>query len=359
MAGISILELGIRPSDLPRPYFECPLCGMENPAQLSTITSYQMPGSHPIFGCTGCKSHFSIANSGFEKIYEEIYRQRKAMPGYKRYEHLADNIQSEADPLAWLAAQEDVYWGIRTAIQVEATRRSVGKLRIVDMGCGLGYLTYALRSTGHECTGIDISEEAIAAAKARFGSFFATKTIGSYFSVLKSPPDIIVMAELIEHLVDPLSSLRECVSCLSPSGAIIITTPNLDAYSPSTVWVSDPPPVHLWLFSEQSLRVIADKIGCNATFIDFRNLNRSSFLPRRKGLLTAPPVKPALDADGNPVPHVITVSWLGRWTRAIGVRDTINRLRALWQDAIHCSTRRPVMCCVLRKNTNEDLNRNE
>ncbi len=360
MSGIRLIESGVHPTEVEQPYSECPLCGFRTPGRLGTIASYQMPGSHPVFGCTACKAHFSLANSGFEKIYEMIYRQRNAMPGYARYEYLANNIRSENDPLLWLANQEDVYWGIREAVRLEAVRhQKLGKLKIVDMGCGLGYLTHALRTTGHDCTGLDISEEATAAAKTRFGPYYETATINDYYSVKPSSPDIIVMAELIEHLVDPLSSLRDCIRCLSPSGAIIITTPNLDAYSASTVWVSDPPPVHLWLFSENSLRVVAKMLGCDATFINFRNLNRSSFLPRELGLLAAPPVRPGFDANGNPMLHAVTLGLLARWSRTIRVRGPINRIRSLWQDAFHHSTRRPVMCCILRRKSQEILEKRE
>ena len=349
MSGIQLIEFGEDPTRDNFVYNGCPLCEAMLPNRLGTITSYQMPGTHPVFACNTCKSHFSIVNAGFESIYEKIYRQRSEMPGYARYDSMATNILSQKNPLTWLADQEDVYWGIAEAVKAEAARQQVRSLKIVDIGCGLGYLTYALRCAGHDCTGLDISVEAITSAKAKFGPHYAVATIDSYSSQTQSLPDIIIMAELIEHIVDPLNSLRECVRCLSPSGSIIITTPNLDAYSAPTMWVSDPPPVHLWLFSERSLRIIADKLDCEVSFVDFNPLNRFSFLPREAGHLSAPAVRPGLDSSGRPVQTKERIGILSQVARLIGIRGTINCLRAWIQDAFIPSSRRPVMCCILNR----------
>ena len=37
--------------------------------------------------------------------------------------------------------------------------------KVLDVGCGLGYLTYALNEAGYQATGIDVSSQAIAAGR--------------------------------------------------------------------------------------------------------------------------------------------------------------------------------------------------
>ncbi|MGC1442129.1 MAG: hypothetical protein WA888_16095, partial [Burkholderiaceae bacterium] len=52
-------------------------------------------------------------------------------------------------------------------------------------------------------------------------------------------------------------------------GVILITTPNKSYYPPSSIWQTESPPVHLWWFSETSLRIIAKKVGMRARLWDF------------------------------------------------------------------------------------------
>ncbi|MBV9027219.1 MAG: hypothetical protein JO311_01265, partial [Candidatus Eremiobacteraeota bacterium] len=52
-----------------------------------------------------------------------------------------------------------------------------------------------------------------------------------------------------------------------------LTTPNRTYYGYDRPWSTDLPPVHLWWFSEESLRKIAERIGCRAEFVDFTEYN--------------------------------------------------------------------------------------
>jgi len=81
------------------------------------------------------------------------------------------------------------------------------------------------------------------------------------------------MVEVIEHLEDPITTLESAARLLSPGGAIILTTPNRTYYGYDKPWSTDLPPVHLWWFSEDSIQVIAERIGCRAEFVDFSEYN--------------------------------------------------------------------------------------
>jgi hypothetical protein len=52
-------------------------------------------------------------------------------------------------------------------------------------------------------------------------------------------------------------------------GKILLTTPNRTFYGKNIVWETDRPPVHLWWFSEDSMKHIADKLNANVQFTDF------------------------------------------------------------------------------------------
>ena len=71
------------------------------------------------------------------------------------------------NPLGYLAESEDVYWSIR-----ESLSGLLPAFKILEIGSGLGYMTFALRKAGFDAIGIDISHVAVENATARFGPFY-------------------------------------------------------------------------------------------------------------------------------------------------------------------------------------------
>ena len=147
-----------------------------------------------------------------------------------------------------------------------------------------------MRKLGHDAFGIDVSEEAIEFAKNTFGDYYGLKAEGKY--------DVIVSIETIEHVEDPVGFIKQYVGMLNPNGALILTTPNLEFYfkifwdllqkfaqSMETInlkerlhivetlykdymWVTDPPPIHLSLFTHFSFERIAQQNSMHVKFID-------------------------------------------------------------------------------------------
>jgi len=230
-----------------------------------------------------------------------IYKHRNKVSGYSRYHEFASGVLTHPDPLLWLARQEDVYWGVMNFLLRMPENGARRQTRIVDLGCGLGYLTYALNKAGFDCHGIDISATAIQTARQQFGDHFTQSAIEELHAVIREPCDVIILAELIEHLPNPLATLRTCLSVLKPTGTILLTTPNKSAYPDSTVWISDPPPVHLQFFSEASIRQMAKMLDCQVDFVDFTHYNRFNYLPRCKGKIIGPPVHHVFDVNEEPI----------------------------------------------------------
>jgi hypothetical protein len=53
-----------------------------------------------------------------------------------------------------------------------------------------------------------------------------------------------------------------------------LTTPNKTIYPANIIWNTDLPPVHLWWFSENSMRYIANKLNASVQFVDFTEYYR-------------------------------------------------------------------------------------
>jgi 2-polyprenyl-3-methyl-5-hydroxy-6-metoxy-1,4-benzoquinol methylase len=102
------------------------------------------------------------------------------------------------------------------------------RLRVLDVGCGNGYLAGAYAALGHEVVGIDLSEQGVSIARkaypgARFEVLAADDQVLQ--NLATEPFDLVVSTEVVEHLYAPRPFIQGCMSALAPGGRLIITTP--------------------------------------------------------------------------------------------------------------------------------------
>lgn len=101
-----------------------------------------------------------------------------------------------------------------------------GRLNILDMGCGNGFVCGQLALLGHKVSGIDLSEDGIEIAKSTYPNIkFAARSVYEDLSDFGSSFDLIVSSEVIEHLYYPQKFLKNAWSLLRPGGYLILTTP--------------------------------------------------------------------------------------------------------------------------------------
>jgi SAM-dependent methyltransferase len=99
------------------------------------------------------------------------------------------------------------------------------QMRILDIGCGAGSVSSELADRGHEVYGFDIMSEAVARAKKRGikADIYDVNNVPLPFK--DSFFDCILALDILEHLFDPLSLLREMRRILSTEGYSIIFLP--------------------------------------------------------------------------------------------------------------------------------------
>jgi SAM-dependent methyltransferase len=141
-------------------------------------------------------------------------------------------------------------------------------IRILEVGSGLGYLTYSLVKAGYDAKGLDISESAVKQASGRFGNYYLCGDVRQLAISDQGKYDYVISTEVIEHIDDPSGFMGAILSLLKPGGKAIITTPGKSAYPDDIIWASDLPPVHLWWFSEESIKYIASQLNASVKFID-------------------------------------------------------------------------------------------
>ncbi len=103
--------------------------------------------------------------------------------------------------------------------------------RVLDVGCGGGILSESFAKAGARVTGIDLSPVAIETAKrhAEESGLEIEYHVASPSEFLKRKPgkfEIIVCAEVIEHVDDPAGFLKETLKMLKARGRFFFGTIN-------------------------------------------------------------------------------------------------------------------------------------
>lgn len=246
---------------------ECLLCQEIAELKHNNYPGYQEPYTFDIYYCSFCNTSFSLPRVETSEIYENIYNNGSKIPGYDRYWEYAQKVKDSKNPLKYLAKAEEIYWGVKEALSLYVNDKK--STSILEIGSGLGYLTYSLIKENYKVIGLDISQTAVKNATEKFGDYFICANLYEYVKLNVNSFDVVILTEVIEHIEKPLIFVESVLKLLKPDGIAIITTPNKSLFPSSITWVSDLPPVHCWWLSEESMRYITNKIGVKINFIKF------------------------------------------------------------------------------------------
>jgi 2-polyprenyl-3-methyl-5-hydroxy-6-metoxy-1,4-benzoquinol methylase len=106
-------------------------------------------------------------------------------------------------------------------------------LRVLDAACGEGYGSFLLAHDAARVTGVDISTDTTAHARERYPRDNLEFIHGSVteLPLPDASVDAIVSFETIEHLPAQREMLTEFRRVLSPSGVLVISSPNRPVYN--------------------------------------------------------------------------------------------------------------------------------
>jgi SAM-dependent methyltransferase len=276
----------------------CLICGSAADLKFKGYPGYKQPAKFDIYNCYGCNTSFSFPTIDAADIYEDIYRNGKFVPGYKRYWRYMELVKDLKDPLEFLAHSEDMYWSVKEALSYYPKEKS--SIHILEIGSGLGYLTYSLLKSGYNVKGLDISETAVKQAVKNFGDHFICADLFDYASNNAGKYDMVILTEVIEHIVNPLAFIDAIKRILKTGGISIITTPNKSFFPSDIIWGTENPPVHVWWFSEDSIRYMANRNDLRIDFIDFSNFYKKNNITHDLNEYRNIPFIPSiLDQNGN------------------------------------------------------------
>ena len=246
---------------------KCVICGEAKTRLVgSGYPGYVEETSFDILACEQCNTHFIDPIQVDQRLYELVYSDT-SIPGYDRYFAYASAVKLQKNPLEFLAQAECTYYAVQSSLKDKPAQR------ILEVGCGYGYLTYALNQAGHKTVGIDLSHKAITFAQQNLGDCFFEATLESFAKKNEGGEqfDFIIATELIEHLSDPVAFVATCTGLLKKNGAILFTTPNKDYFAKTSVWRTDMPPIHTVWLSHRSFQKIAEQFQLDLAFVGFGN----------------------------------------------------------------------------------------
>ena len=102
------------------------------------------------------------------------------------------------------------------------------KKRIVDIGCGSGYVFLPMVTKGYQMTGVDLSEEMIQALKENLDKEKLSRSelivgdVVEFSNGNTAPFDGMIVSALLHHLYDFKSAVRKFCSKVAPDGPLLI-----------------------------------------------------------------------------------------------------------------------------------------
>lgn len=162
-------------------------------------------------------------------------------------ENRLEQVQAYYDGLAdRLVAVESRNWHLQSRMSlvletIDRHARPGG--RVLDVGCGTGFLLERLAERGFSGTGVDLSPESVEHARRRLAEIGAadrlTAVVGSAYEPPEGPFDLIALTDVLEHLEEPRACLAALRAQLAPDGLLVISTPNRRSLPGLRRWLSE------------------------------------------------------------------------------------------------------------------------
>lgn len=153
--------------------------------------------------------------------------------------------------------------------------------KMLDIGCGAGFLLKTFQDRGWEVLGMDIMDSSaeyggrmlgIPIEKCDFETVSPDEISRKY-----GPFDLVAMTDSLEHFFDPFVVLENTFHILKNRGVLFVSVPNIESISFKLIgkqWAIVSPLEHLSYFSPVSLRRILENSGFeNITIFMLQGVN--------------------------------------------------------------------------------------
>jgi len=245
-------------------YPVCPVCGSDN-----RHIAFRLQDPYTIACCSQCGLHYlypRLPAAAAEEIYREPSYYEGGSSGYRE---------------GGYTSQEPALRATFRRLLGNLEKRGLTGGHLLEIGCGHGYLLDEARPFFDRRVGTEFSPEIAAIARTHDAEVFAGG-IEQVPSHLKF--QTIAAIQVIEHVYDPLSFVRQLVEHSMPGGHIVLATPDIGGVLRKIMgrrWPSFKTPEHVVYFSFGTLSSLMRQAGLN----DVRRLPYPHAFPM--GLLAA------------------------------------------------------------------------
>jgi 2-polyprenyl-3-methyl-5-hydroxy-6-metoxy-1,4-benzoquinol methylase len=207
--------------------------------------------------------------------------------------------------------------------------------RVLELGCSHGGFVALLRWAGFDACGQEVSPWVVDYARKTFDAPMILGTIEEQ-PLPERPFDAVVLNDVLEHLPDPVGTMRRCAELLKPDGMLLMQTPDYPdeqtfaamraGRMPFLVYLENKGVTveHLYVFSKRSARALCERLGCGCVQFEPPMFPCDMFFAAGRqplGRTTAEQVDRALEASPS-----------GRLVQALlHAQGEVKRVQGLWQ----------------------------
>ena len=141
---------------------------------------------------------------------------------------------------------------------------------VLELGSAHGGFVAMLCWAGFDATGLELSPWVVEFAKDTFGVPMLLGPVEDQ-QIEPGSLDLIALMDVLEHLPDPVGTMRHCLNLLNPDGILVIQTPRLPEDKTYEDMVAQDDPFleqlkemdHLYLFSRRSIGEFFQRLGAD------------------------------------------------------------------------------------------------
>jgi 2-polyprenyl-3-methyl-5-hydroxy-6-metoxy-1,4-benzoquinol methylase len=274
---------------LPVEIVSCPLCHAprSTPLFVQRDLALGIPGRYTVARCDGCGLLYQnprVRAAQLALAYPDAYAAHVREPDLSR------RLRRHGASVRWLLSRrlgydhlptDDVGWIDR--LRAAALRRRIleafppwtGGGRLLDVGCASGKFLRQMRAVGWNVAGIEVDEPAAARARAVTPNVIVGDP--AQVTLPDGAFDVITALHVIEHVPDPLGTLRNVLRWLAPGGVIVVEVPNaagVGARIFGRYWCGYDLPRHLVHFTPQTMTAMVERAGGRVAAIRHRTKPR-------------------------------------------------------------------------------------
>ena len=191
----------------------CPLCHAASSREIAVIRRWTKPIR--MTRCASCSLLFMNPRPPAEQLaalYDEGF-----FSGDGEYVYVDERL---VEPQVRARAA-----GRLARVERTLAARGVGSRRLVELGCAYGTFLDEARLRGWTVTGCDVSRDAAAWAREQRGLDVRTCDLADA-GLGPASADFVTGSEVVEHLADPVRTMRAAFDVLAPGGVVLFSTAN-------------------------------------------------------------------------------------------------------------------------------------